>query len=91
MVKLYFSVKPEYRKNGVWMMNDETALTLRTLKDADGNYVAGALTNGKAEVGGLFHLEDDSSIRLFGIKLTNNNDIQTATVEGYSGGVIQPS
>ena len=39
VIKLYFSVKPEYRKNGVWMMNDETALTLRTLKDADGNYV----------------------------------------------------
>ena len=39
VVKLFFSVKPEYRKNGVWMMNDETALTLRTLKDADGNYV----------------------------------------------------
>lgn len=39
VIKLYFSVKPEYRKNGVWMMNDETALTLRTLKDADGNYI----------------------------------------------------
>ena len=39
IIKLYFSVKPEYRKNGVWMMNDETALTLRTLKDANGNYV----------------------------------------------------
>lgn len=39
VIKLYFSVKPEYRKNGVWMMNDETVLTLRTLKDADGNYV----------------------------------------------------
>ena len=39
VIKMYFSVKPEYRKNGVWMMNDETALALRTLKDADGNYV----------------------------------------------------
>ena len=39
VVKLFFSVKPEYRKNGVWLMNDETALTLRTLKDADGNYI----------------------------------------------------
>ena len=27
----YFSVKPEYRKNGVWLMNDETALTLKKL------------------------------------------------------------
>lgn len=39
VVKLFFSVKPEYRRKGVWLMNDETALTLRTLKDADGNYI----------------------------------------------------
>ena len=39
MAKLYLSVKPEYRKNGVWIMNDETALALRTLKDAGGSYL----------------------------------------------------
>lgn len=39
VVKLYFSVKPEYRRKGVWLMNDETALALRTLKDANGNYI----------------------------------------------------
>ena len=39
VIRLYFSVKPEYRRNGVWLMNDETALALRTLKDADGNYI----------------------------------------------------
>lgn len=39
VIRLYFSVKKEYRKNGVWMMNDETALVLRTLKDANGNYI----------------------------------------------------
>lgn len=39
IVKLYFSVKPEYRRNGVWLMNDETALTLRTVKDGNGNYL----------------------------------------------------
>lgn len=39
VIKLYFSVKDEYRKNGVWMMNDRTALTLRTLKDTNGNYL----------------------------------------------------
>lgn len=39
MARLYLSVKPEYRKNGVWIMNDETALTLRTLKDAGGSYL----------------------------------------------------
>lgn len=39
VVKLYFSVKPEYRKHGAWLMNDETALALRTLKDSSGNYI----------------------------------------------------
>ncbi|MCI9559861.1 MAG: phage major capsid protein [Lachnospiraceae bacterium] len=39
MAKLYLSVKPEHRKNGVWIMNDETALTLRTLKDNGGGYL----------------------------------------------------
>ena len=36
VVKLFFSVKPEYRKHGTWLMNDETALALRTLKDNAG-------------------------------------------------------
>jgi len=39
IIRLYFSVKPEYRKNAVWMMNDETAMMLRTLKDNVGNYL----------------------------------------------------
>ena len=39
IIKLYFSQKKEYRRNGVWMMSDETALKLRTLKDANGNYL----------------------------------------------------
>lgn len=39
VIKLYFSVKPEYRNRGVWLMNDETAFTLRTLKDDNGNYL----------------------------------------------------
>ena len=39
VVKLFFSVKPEYRRKGVWLMNDETALALRTLKDDGGNYI----------------------------------------------------
>lgn len=37
--KLYFSLKPEYRSNAVWVMNDETALSLRDLKDSTGNYL----------------------------------------------------
>ena len=39
VINLYFSVKAEYRKNGVWLMNDETALVLRKLKDSDCNYL----------------------------------------------------
>lgn len=39
VVKLFKAVKPEYRTNGVWMMNDETALKLRMLKDDNGNYL----------------------------------------------------
>ena len=37
--KLFFSVKPEYRTNGSFMMNDETSLYLRTLKDDAGNFL----------------------------------------------------
>ncbi len=39
VISLYFSVASEYRKNGAWLMNDKTALVLRKLKDADGNYL----------------------------------------------------
>ena len=39
VIKLYFSLDKQYRKNGVWLMNDETALKLRTIKDAAGNYI----------------------------------------------------
>lgn len=39
VISLYFSLKSEYRKNAVWLMNDETALALRTLKDNNGNYL----------------------------------------------------
>lgn len=39
VVKLFFSLGKEYRKNAVWLMNSETALALRTLKDDGGNYI----------------------------------------------------
>ena len=39
IIKLYLSVDKKYRKHGTWLMNDETALTLRTLKDSSGNYL----------------------------------------------------
>ena len=33
---LYFALKPEFRRNAVWVMNDNTAFHLRTLKDGSG-------------------------------------------------------
>ena len=39
VLHLYFSLDKEYRKNAVWLMNDETALALRLLKDNNGNYL----------------------------------------------------
>lgn len=39
VIALYFSLKSEYRTKGSWIMNDEIAKTLYTLKDADGNYL----------------------------------------------------
>ena len=39
IIDLFFSVDKDFRKNGVWIMNDKTALTLRKLKDDDGNHL----------------------------------------------------
>ena len=39
VLNLFFAVKPEYRKNAVWIMNDDTALKLRLLQDENGNYL----------------------------------------------------
>lgn len=39
LTRLYFSVKPEYRSDAVWLMNDETALMLRSMRDDAGNYL----------------------------------------------------
>ena len=39
MVRLFFSLDPEYRERAMWIMNDETALRLRTVKDDAGNYL----------------------------------------------------
>ena len=36
---LYFSVDKQYRSDGMWLMNDETALKLKTLKDENGQYL----------------------------------------------------
>jgi len=39
VIRLFFSLDPDYRKNAVWMMNDDTALALRLLKDSSGNHL----------------------------------------------------
>lgn len=39
VISLFFSLKPEYRRNATWVMNDATALHLRKLKDDSGNYL----------------------------------------------------
>lgn len=39
VIQLFFSLKPEYRDRAVWIMNDATALKLRTMKDDAGNYL----------------------------------------------------
>ena len=39
VIQLYFALKPEYRANAVFIMHDETAMALRTLKDTSGNYL----------------------------------------------------
>ena len=39
IIKLYFSLKSVHRRNAVWLMNDDTAFKLRTLKDNNGNYL----------------------------------------------------
>lgn len=37
VVRLYFSLDKEYRSKAAWIMNDETAMALRLLKDSNGN------------------------------------------------------
>ncbi len=39
VMALFHSLDPKFRTKAVWVMNDTTALALRTLKDKDGNYL----------------------------------------------------
>lgn len=39
VIKLFFSVKSEYRTKGMWLINDEMAQHLLSLKDDSGNYL----------------------------------------------------
>ena len=39
VIELFFSLDKQYRKNAVWVMNDETAMTLLMMKDSAGNFL----------------------------------------------------
>ena len=39
VIELFFSLDKKKKKNAVWVMNDETAMTLRMLKDSAGNFL----------------------------------------------------
>jgi HK97 family phage major capsid protein len=39
LVDLQHSLKPVYRQNGTWLMNDTTFSVIRKFKDGDGNYL----------------------------------------------------
>lgn len=39
VIRLYFSVDKQFRQRGAWLMNDDTALAIRLLKDKDGNSI----------------------------------------------------
>lgn len=39
LVDLQHSLKPVYRQNGVWLMNDSTCSVIRKMKDGNGNYI----------------------------------------------------
>ena len=39
VIDLFYSLKAQYRKNAVWVLNDSTVKAIRKLKDANGNYL----------------------------------------------------
>jgi HK97 family phage major capsid protein len=39
LIDLQHALKPLYRRNGTWLMNDTTFATFRKFKDGDGNYL----------------------------------------------------
>lgn len=51
ITSLQHALKPKYRANGLWLMNDATCEKIRLLKDGDGNYIWRAgLEAGKPDV-----------------------------------------
>lgn len=50
IINLVYSLKRPYRKNAVFVMNDQTIAAIRKLKDGNGNYLwQPALTSGEAD------------------------------------------
>lgn len=45
IVRLFFTLEPEYRRNATWLMNDKTAPALRFLTDKAGNPLWNQLNN----------------------------------------------
>lgn len=39
IIDLFYSLKSEYRANGTWLMNSQTAATVSKLKNEDGDYI----------------------------------------------------
>lgn len=39
LIDLQHALKPKYRNNAAWLMNDATCATIRKFKDGDGNYL----------------------------------------------------
>lgn len=76
-----------------YQIEDNAKLTITDCTahtDAEGNYVAGALTNGKeTSVGGLIYAVEQSTFQMFGGKLTNSINMQADSQMGWSGGAIQ--
>ena len=64
VIALYFSLKSEYRTKGSWLINDEIAKNLYTLKDADGNYVTQEVTYPKKYTTDVFKTDEDGSVHL---------------------------
>lgn len=76
-----------------YQLKDSAKLTITDCTahtDAEGNYVAGQLTNGKeTSVGGLIYAVGQSTFQMFGGKLTNSQNTQSDSQLGWSGGAIQ--
>ncbi len=77
----------------IYRVQDTAKLTVTDCtshKDADGNWVAGSVCNGKStDVGGAFYAMTDAVLNVYNIKITGNQNAQKPANAGWSGGAIQ--